>query len=173
AAAHRIGVIFDGLQHAPHIGHDILAIHSDRPVALIAQCHMHYGAVFGDVDMLAFAHLGAALLDPGGPRQVEQGGERIGVDPVLAIVEQNPRAAGRETLAAPGILGEHLTHTGLAQALAMLAERVETGILRPLGHILFLYRTGRSPAAHAARVSAAKSLIRPASMAARAPAVSS
>ena len=31
---------------------------------------MHDGAVFSDIDVLAFAHLGAALFDPGGVREI-------------------------------------------------------------------------------------------------------
>ena len=134
------------------------------------QRHVHDRAIFGDVDVLALAHLGPPLLDAGRACQLEQGRHDLFVDPVLRIVQQNVGAGCREPLEPGGVCGKHCAHVGLGNALALLAQRVEACVL---GHSSFPYKTGRSPAAQAARVSAAKSFIRPSTIAARAPAVSS
>ena len=76
-------------QHAVDFGHDIHAIHQDRPVGAVAQGDVQDRALFGVVVFRAAEHRGNFISQVRLLRQIEQQRQGRFGDAILRVVEQN------------------------------------------------------------------------------------
>ncbi len=87
-----------------------------------AQRDVQDGTVLGDVDLLAGEHRVDVVAQTGLFGEVEQRPHRLGLDPVLRIVEVDPDGIGGEALSTIGVRGEQLPQVDIAQRVVLAAQ---------------------------------------------------
>jgi len=88
-----------------------------------------HGTVLGAVDRLPLPHRVATALDTGAAGQVEESLHGLPVDAVLGIVEEQVAGTNRKSLEAPLIRVEQLPHRDVVEALALLHQKGEEGLV--------------------------------------------
>ncbi len=124
AGAHGVGEGAHGVEHGEDFRLHVLPVEHHALAAEVAQRRVQHGAAFGDVDLLAGEHSGAAALEIGGPCQFLQQVHRLRVNRAFRPVEQQVAVGGGECLEALGIGGESFAHAG-GRGCAMIAQRGE------------------------------------------------
>ncbi|KAG5455398.1 MAG: hypothetical protein BJ554DRAFT_5199, partial [Olpidium bornovanus] len=123
-------------EDALDVGHDVLAIDVDGRGAVpdVAQRDVQHGAALRDVDLLACEHGVAVRHQAGLPRELEELGEGVLVDEVLAVVKQEAGARVRAgkfdgKLAEPGrVCGEQVPHDEAAPGgVVVCLQRLPSG----------------------------------------------
>ena len=107
-----------------HAGHHVLAVDEDGPAGAVAERDVQDGAVLGAVDLLAGEHPVAPRLDLRRAGEIEQEAQRLSVDAVLRIVEEEIVEAQRVALEALRVLREEIAKMRVAEARGMGAERL-------------------------------------------------
>ena len=102
---------------------DVFTVNHDRRTLRRAQCHVQYGALLGDVDLIAAKHRGDSVLKPALFGQLKQKFQSFIGDAILRIIEVNPGHFGCHALAAVGIIREKLPQMKLTELLIMSFER--------------------------------------------------
>ena len=105
------------VEHAVHVRHHVPAVDQDRPVAAVAQGDVQHRAVLGVVDLGSPSNIIARQPSTSAWRgEVDAAAHGLGVDAVLAVVEQQVLEPEREPAEALGIGGEQLAQRHLADA---------------------------------------------------------
>ena len=91
-----------------HVLDDVLAVDDQLGVAGQPQRGVQHRAILRGVDVHTGEHLVAALLEVGGPGQVEQQLQRVSGDAVFAVVDVEIADGDGELAAAIGIVVEEL-----------------------------------------------------------------
>ena len=123
AAAHGVRERGHPVEHRVDLGHDVLPVHHDRGAARRAQRDVEHGAVLGDVDLLSPEHRVDLLAEPGLLRQLEEQPQRLVGDPVLGVVEEDPRGLERHPLAAARVGREELAQVQVLHLRVVEGER--------------------------------------------------
>ena len=110
AATDEVGEVFHVLEHSANFRHDILAIDANRIVALVAECGVEHGALFGGVNLFACKVLGAHVFEIGGLQEVLELGHGFVGDDVLGVVEEESAGFSAELVSASRVLREEFLH---------------------------------------------------------------
>ena len=111
-------------------GHDVGAV-DDNPLALRrAQGDVEHGALFGHVDLFAAEHRFDARAQAALLGKVQQQPQRFVGDAILGVIEVEAGGFGRESLAAPGIVGEKLPQVPMPHRFVMRLQRFPRRALR-------------------------------------------
>jgi hypothetical protein len=90
-------------EHRLHVGHDVAAVHQTGSPERLRKRGVEDGAAFGEVDRLAGEHRVAPGGDAAGLGELDEVGERLGVDAGLGDVEQHVVERDRELAEAVGV----------------------------------------------------------------------
>ena len=143
AAAQPVGEVAHRVQHVVHVGDDVLAVDRQLRAARQPQRGVQHGAVLGGVDVLAGEHRVAALLEVGGPGEVDEQFQRLAGDPVLAVVDVQVADGQGQFGATLGVLGEELAKVRVADLRVMALQCMPGGSSGDIGDLLGL--GGHSP----------------------------
>lgn len=89
-----IGELLHVRQNGVNVRSDVFSINEDRSVLAIPQSHVQNGPVLREIDLLAVEHGVARVLHLSRSRQAEEELERLGIDAVLRVVEQDVAILG-------------------------------------------------------------------------------
>jgi hypothetical protein len=134
AAAHPIRERPHSVEHVVDLDHHVLAVDDQGTIAGHPQCDMEHGTVLGAVDVLASEHGLAPLGEAGFVGEARQELDRLVVDAVLRVVEEQARRLGNQSLTAPGVRREELAEVGAARLGVMTLERLEAFALAQRAH---------------------------------------
>jgi hypothetical protein len=113
-----------------HLRHHVLAVDDDRLPPWRAQCHMEYGAVLGDVELIATKHRIDAVAQTAFFGECDEQPERFVGDTVLRIIKIYSDLVHRKALAAMRIGGEELPQMNVLDLLVMPLKRLPRRALR-------------------------------------------
>ena len=89
AAANSVGECLHAIQHGVHVGHNVLAVHSEGGALGRAERSVCHGAVLRDVEVLAAEHGGNLALKACGAGKVVELAHGLDSDPLAAVVKHD------------------------------------------------------------------------------------
>ena len=110
AGTHELGEFFHVLEHGANFGHHVLAVDADRIVALVAECSVEHGALFGGVNLFASEILGTHFFEVCRLQEVLELGHRFVGDDVLGVVKEESAGFQAELAGACRVLCEEFLH---------------------------------------------------------------
>mmetsp|Transcript_21455 Transcript_21455/g.81734 ORF Transcript_21455/g.81734 Transcript_21455/m.81734 type:complete len:408 (+) Transcript_21455:806-2029(+) len=126
AAANSVGECLHAIQHGVHVGHNVLAVHSEGGALGRAERSVCHGAVLRDVEVLAAEHGGNLALKACGAGKVVELAHGLDSDPLAAVVKHDAGVLCKHG-DAPVLVVEKIAQVGGPDGLGM---RLQGG---PLG----------------------------------------
>ena len=110
AATDQVGKVFHVLEHGANFGHHVLAVDANRVFALVAECGVEHGALFGGVNLFAGEVLLAHVFEVRGLEQVLELSHGLVGDDVLGVVQEESAGFQAELLGTGRVLREEFLH---------------------------------------------------------------